>query len=128
MKHHKHWQQVIAKTALLSLGLPVFFTSAAMANTSNLAGSNLEGHQVPTQKNLPETQSALQTTQAPNVCYRVVAESGLYVREEATIYSEAIAILYYGQPVTIAPGGTEKWTPILTPIRGYVWSDWLIPC
>jgi uncharacterized protein YgiM (DUF1202 family) len=61
-------------------------------------------------------------------CRQVVAESGLYVREGPTIFSEAIGILNYGRNVTVQPGGTERWVRISAPLAGYVYAGWLGAC
>ncbi|MGG6295655.1 hypothetical protein ACQ4M4_14795 [Leptolyngbya sp. AN02str] len=120
------WRRIGVRAALLSCGLSVSFTAAAIANRAQPQVSQRQP-----QASRSERQPELQIAQEPNACYRVVAEDGLYVREEPTVYSEALAILNFGQPVTIAPdgtGGTEYWAPIATPIPGYVWADWLAPC
>jgi len=121
--YSNNWQQVVIVAVSLFLGLPVFFTSEAIASSVNLNGSQLSS-----QAGLSEPSSELHIAQDLNTCYRVTAESGLYVREEPDVYSEAISVLRFGQNVTIAPGGTENWVPILAPLRGYVWADWLAPC
>lgn len=130
------------KISLLSLSLPVLLASATSANIVNSAG-----HQSQSQGILSESQLEFQISQGSNICYQVIAEHGMYVREEPTVYSEAIAIINYGQPVAIAPlspedrtpnstpipgfiwpNVAENWTPISAPIPGYVWTDWLTPC
>ncbi len=73
--------------------------------------------------------SMLQLAQSfPNNCAEVIALSGLYVRREPTVYSEAIGILNYNTNVIAEAGGTEEWLPISAPLRGYVWRDWVAPC
>lgn len=74
-------------------------------------------------------QSMLQLAQSfPNNCAEVIALSGLYVRREPTVYSEAIGILNYSTNVIAEAGGTEEWLPISAPLKGYVWRDWVAPC
>jgi len=123
MKHQNNWRQTLATTISFSFALPIFLTSTATANPVDLNHS-----QFPIQENSLEPQLESQIVQAPNTCYQVVAEHGMYVREEPTVYSEAIAILYLGQNVSIVPDATQYWVPISTPIQGYVWADWLAPC
>lgn len=64
----------------------------------------------------------------PNNCAEVIALSGLYIRREPTVYSEAIGILNYNTNVIAEAGGTEEWLPISAPLKGYVWRDWVAPC
>jgi Bacterial SH3 domain len=128
MEHKNSWQQ----TATLSLtpfllGLPVVLTSVATASAVNpIDNSGQSQYQINLQSSSSDPES--QFAQDINNCYQVVAEYGMYVREEPTVYSEAIAVLSYGQDVEIVPGGTEYWSRITEPIQGYVWSDWLTPC
>lgn len=78
---------------------------------------------------LSNNQNELQLAQnVPNSCTEVIAPSGLYVRREPTVYSEAIGILNYSTNVIAEAGGTEEWLPISAPLKGYVWRDWVAPC
>jgi len=125
LKHHS-WRQTVAKNLLVSLGLPVVLASAATANPAN----RVESSQLPL-VNREAFQSDYQFERQLNACYRIVdyrAEDGTYVHRGPSVYSEPIAVLDYGETVSIAPGGTENWMPIIAPIRGYVWADWLLPC
>lgn len=123
MKQKNNWQKIIGLAVPLSLGLPIFLTFTVTANAAN--SNSLQSL---TQANIPNPEFEFQVAQNTSACYRVVAEYGLYVREEPTVYSEAIGVLNFGEDVTTAPGGTEYWTPISAPIQGYVWTDWLTPC
>ncbi len=124
MKHHNNWRnEIIAIAVPLYLSMSVFLASTAAANTASI-----DSFQAPIQTNSSNSEPEAQIAQNTNVCYQVIAEDGLYVRREPTVYSEAIAILDLGQNLTIAPGGTDNWVFTPAPIRGYVWADWLAPC
>lgn len=122
MKHLKNWQRVVTNTLLLTLGIPVFLSSTATANTRNL--SNYQ----PAQTAVSESQSERQITQNLNTCYEVIVEHGLIIQKEPTVYSQALGGLYFGQKVAIAPGRTAYWMPIVAPMQGYVWANWIAPC
>lgn len=62
-------------------------------------------------------------------CQQVSAEgSGLYVRSQPTVYSDARAILFDGQRLTLGNSGTEHWVEIVAPLPGYVFRGFLAPC
>ncbi|MEP0914428.1 hypothetical protein NDI45_26345 [Leptolyngbya sp. GB1-A1] len=154
MKHRNNWHSIIAATILLPLGLSYFSRFDAVANAATANAISSYSAQFLAQESLSQLQPEVQISQSPNTCYQVAAENGMYVREEPTVYSEAIGILNPGQNITLASGntvnqlsvlastedyiwtdwltigpfGTENWMPISAPIRGYVWADWLAPC
>lgn len=71
----------------------------------------------------------LHLAQAGNTCQKVLARSGLYVREQPTVTGRALGAIQYGRNVTVQPGGsTRLWTRISAPLSGYVWANWLGPC
>lgn len=119
MKKQSNWQKNTIKNTLLSLGFPFFLSSVSNATP-------LEHVQVSNQALLPEIE--LQISQTPSTCYQVTIEDGMYVREEPTIFSEALDVLLFRERVSIAPGSTEDWLSISAPTPGYVWADWLAPC
>jgi len=104
--------------ALLALGLPVVLASAANAVPLESVQSSSQEH----------WSDVVQIAQAPNSCYQVIAQAGMYVQAEPTIFSESLDILLFGEQVLIAPGSTEDWLSISAPTPGYVWADWLVPC
>lgn len=107
-----------AITATLS-----FFAYAATGATRQAAqASALETLPLGNQNELQLAQSS------PNHCAEVVPPSGLYVRQEPSVYSEAIGIVEYRSYLTTEAGGTEIWVPISAPIKGYVWRAWIAPC
>jgi hypothetical protein len=78
---------------------------------------------------LPGEQNDLQLAQGfPNNCAEVVPPSGLYVRREPSVYSEAIGIVEYRSYLTTEEGGSDTWLPISAPLKGYVWRAWVAPC
>lgn len=74
-------------------------------------------------------QHKLQITQnLSDNCAEVVPSSGVYVRREPSVYSEAIGVVEYGSYVTIAGDRIGEWMPISAPVQGYVAAGWLTPC
>ncbi|MBE9191881.1 SH3 domain-containing protein [Gloeocapsopsis crepidinum LEGE 06123] len=66
--------------------------------------------------------------QRSDSCYQVIAKSGLYVREEPTVYSSAVGIIAYGRNIEVAGGITNNWVPISAPLKGFVYADWIGRC
>lgn len=69
-----------------------------------------------------------QLAQVPENCRQVSPRSGVYVRQEPTVYSTALGIVAGGRYVTVEPGGTRNWVPISVPLKGYVFRDFLTSC
>ncbi|MEB3356770.1 MAG: SH3 domain-containing protein [Synechococcales bacterium] len=66
--------------------------------------------------------------QVAGTCREVAPEGGLYVREAANVYSEAIAALPRGTQVTVQSLGDADWVPVSGPVSGYMISRYLVPC
>ncbi|MBD2465497.1 SH3 domain-containing protein [Oscillatoria sp. FACHB-1407] len=73
-------------------------------------------------------QQEYQLAQIPDNCRQVTASSGLYVRQEPTVYSQALGVIGSGRYVTIKNPGTNGWAPISAPLEGYVYTGFLGTC
>lgn len=108
--------QKLLSTSFISLGILTPLTASAVQST-------------------PVAPEALLTQnpqdQTEGYCLEVTAMgSGLYVRSQPTVYSEAVAVLQDGQQVTslnIPPIG-NGWLPVVAPVKGYVFADFLQSC
>lgn len=122
MKLINVWKTTITTISLLSVSsifiAPVLATGAVKPQENHISTSV---------KMFSENQNSFQLAQSAS-CRQVVAESGLYVRESPTVFSEAIGILNYGRNVTVQPGGTDRWVRISAPLAGYVYAGWLGAC
>lgn len=123
MRQLNFWKKITVTTVSL-LSLPSAFTVPALATevTKPQENSTFASAEM-----FSRNQDEFQLAQSGS-CRQVVAESGLYVREGPTIFSEAIGILNYGRNVTVQPGGTERWVRISAPLAGYVYAGWLGTC
>ena len=109
-----NWHQsIMATVGVLPALLCRSFSPAAWANDWQQVNP-LEPRRTFSQ---PQQDSTIESF---NTCQQVAAKgSGLYVREEPTVYSKTLAILPDGQNVAVANGGTEYWVPT-APLSGYL--------
>jgi uncharacterized protein YgiM (DUF1202 family) len=118
---------LLRKTTITTISL----LSVSIAfNTSTLATKVVKPHKSfssASEKTVSQNRNSFQLAQV-NSCRQVIAESGLYVREGPTIFSEAIGILNYGHNVIVQPDGTDRWVRISAPLSGYVYAGWLGDC
>lgn len=110
--------------------LTIPFLTAAILATPMLSVSAIELRDNTSfnSKNLLAAEIRNQIAQRPYSCNQVIAKRGLYVREQPTVYSEAVGIIAYGRNVEVAGGITNNWVPISAPLKGYVYADWIGNC
>lgn len=133
MKQIDNWQKSVVVPSLLLPVLTTFATPSTAVSTGmlySISPSTLE-------RTSFQKSGVYQLAQTSNICREVAARSGLYVREQPTVYSRALGIIPYGQNVTVVenPGRNivvgnpgVKWMPISAPIQGYVYAGFLSSC
>jgi uncharacterized protein YgiM (DUF1202 family) len=107
-----------------------FLLTAAVVATPTLAVNAVESQDniSPSSKRTLASQTKFQLAQRSYSCHQVIAKRGLYVREQPTVYSNAVGIVAYGRNVEVAGGVTNGWVPISAPLKGYVYADWIGNC
>ncbi|MBZ8179403.1 SH3 domain-containing protein [Oscillatoria salina] len=116
MKHIKN--KISALTALSSLSFAALsFSFPAKAK------------EITTSSNYLEKQEQIQVAQAGS-CYEVSARgSGLYVRQEPSVYSQSLGVLNDGRNVTVIGNvSNNDWVQISAPVPGYVFGGFLESC
>lgn len=68
---------------------------------------------------LPQSGEYLLAQVSPS-CRRVVSRSGLEVRQQPTMRSQAVGMVNYRSNVAIQNRGMNGWVPISAPLEGYV--------
>jgi Bacterial SH3 domain len=122
VKYQRKCPSRIVTAAFITTAMTLFATPSLAINTSrNLVGTH--SSQAASFSGKP-----VQLAQTLEGCRQVVAQNGLYVRAEPTVYSEARGIINYGRNVTVAPGRVGRWVRISAPMEGYVYSGWLGTC
>ncbi|BAZ09032.1 SH3 type 3 domain protein [Calothrix sp. NIES-4071] len=91
------------------------FSMPAFALSSN----TFQSHQSSVQSTLPQTKKNYLLAQANDTsCRQVISKSGVNVRNEPTVISNALGTIKSGRNVTIANTGTNGWVPLTAPIQG----------
>ncbi|NHC37392.1 SH3 domain-containing protein [Scytonema millei] len=110
--------------------LTIPFLTAAILATPMLSVSAIElrDNTSSNSKDLLAAEIGNQIAQRSYSCNQVIAKRGLYVREQPTVYSNAVGIIAYGRNVEVAGGITNNWVPISAPLKGYVYADWIGRC
>ncbi len=125
MKQISGWQTSVAVLTLLLPALNVFATPSTAASTATPQGTQPSARQRTSFQN----EGVYQLAQVSDNCRQVSASSGLYVREEPSVYSTALGIVDYGRNVTIVENpGANRWVQISAPLQGYVFADFLTSC
>ncbi|WP_413256126.1 SH3 domain-containing protein [Floridanema fluviatile] len=101
------------------------FTAPSLAVSLN---QNQEVKPASSESITTQNQSEYLVAQVSESCRQVSARSGLYVRQQPTVNSQAIGIINNGRNVTIANEGDNGWVPITAPLDGYVFANFLSPC
>jgi uncharacterized protein YgiM (DUF1202 family) len=123
MKQSNHWHPSLGGVASLVFATVAFTAPSPAAKIESQTNTHITSNAT-----LPQPQRDVQFAQSLDSCYQVVAPSGLYVRREPTVYSEALGIVSYGRNVTVEGTGLASWAPISAPLQGYVYSGWVAPC
>ncbi|MEW6499620.1 MAG: hypothetical protein AB1589_45230, partial [Cyanobacteriota bacterium] len=122
-----------------SVTIPTLLLSALTAFVAHpIAASTATTQEIQTPKITSfQNEGVYQLAQISDNCREVAARSGLYVREEPTVYSRALGIITHGRNVTIVdnPGRNivsgnpgAEWMPISAPLQGYVYAGFLSSC
>ncbi|MEW5859911.1 MAG: SH3 domain-containing protein [Cyanobacteriota bacterium] len=131
MKQMSNWQKSVTIPTLLLSALTAVAppsTAASTATTQEIRTPKITSFQ---------NEGVYQLAQGSDNCREVAARSGLYVREQPTVYSRALGIIPYGRNVTVVenPGRNivvgnpgVKWMPISAPMQGYVYAGFLSSC
>jgi uncharacterized protein YgiM (DUF1202 family) len=125
MKQNHSFPRSIILTALLLSG--TMFVSDSSLST-NLAKPQKNRSSTLTLRNPSNSQKEFQLAQKQDSCHQIIARSGVYVRTEPTVYSEAVGTISYGRSVEVTGDVVSDWIPISAPIPGYVYSDWVAAC
>lgn len=113
-------QKTIAFASLISITLMAFTTSTSAESRTPVFYEK--------RTSLQKEEASL-VAQNGNSCREVSAKgTGLYVRQEPTVYSTALGIVEDGRNVTIQGSSIDGWVRISTPIQGYVYADFLSSC
>ncbi|MFW6359496.1 MAG: SH3 domain-containing protein [Chroococcales cyanobacterium] len=105
MQLSSFWSKPLALTASISLAAIAFSPS-------------VKAQEPPTDSYLI-AQSCAVVVNAPN---------GLTVRSQPSINSTVLGTLRNRQPVTVESNNLEGWTPIISPMEGYVFGEYLTYC
>ncbi|MBE9182482.1 SH3 domain-containing protein [Oculatella sp. LEGE 06141] len=122
MRQDSVWQPILAATTVplvtaIALGIPAF----AANQTPNQKGQPSSGS-----GSIP--QEDIHVAQVTDTCRQVAVEGGLIVREDPTVYSEALGTVAYGRNVTVETPQSDGWVAVSAPIPGYMYSAYLSPC
>ncbi|KYC43686.1 hypothetical protein WA1_00515 [Scytonema hofmannii PCC 7110] len=125
MKQKNFCDRYSILTALVVFPTTIFATPCFAVNIDKI-------HSIPfshPERALQKKQGEYQLAQYSGSCRQVAARSGLYVWQKPTTISSVVALLDYGQEVTIQNRGKNGWVPISAPVKGYVFNtDFLISC
>jgi uncharacterized protein YgiM (DUF1202 family) len=119
-----HLRQFLTKAFAIA-GTMSFATFAVGATVPALAEVE------PSSRTSPRTPFgtiSAQLKQSAAQCQTVSTRSGLYVRSQPTVYSEALTALPSGTTVSVAATVQDGWIRIAEPINGFVFGDFLRPC
>lgn len=119
MKQTSSRQEYLALIKTFFLTTVAFVTSTLPVNASELQDKIFSSS---------KSTFASETAQNSNNCQQVIAKRGLYVREEPTVYSNAVGIIAYGRNVEVTGTITNNWLPISAPLQGYVYAEWIGRC
>lgn len=116
-------QQFDAGMFVQLLTVTVFTTLCLAVNTEQFQEIESSTSETTLQKNQGEYQLAYSDS-----CRQIMARNGLYVWQKPNTGS-FVALLDYGQQVTIRNRGKNGWVPISAPVRGYIFNtDYLASC
>lgn len=102
-------------TTVLILTATVFITPSFAVNAVKQSIESSTPAKV-----LQNNQGEYLLAQYSNNCRRVMARSGIFVWQKPTVDSQIVRFLDYGTNVTIRNRGKNGWTPISSPVNGYI--------